>query len=261
MGRKTAFRNIWGVLSPLLLYFVLETVLYLIFALGIPAFASREGGMWLVMTTHLFLFPVFFYLYKKETREAKDISSFRKGDLILVVLGAVFFSRGLNAFISLTPLPFLSPKYQEVEEIIYGSSLLSQILASAVTAPFLEETLMRGVIYNRIKRYTGSVRFAIIGSALIFGIFHGNIVQGVYAFLLGLFFADLYESYHSLIPPVAAHMAANLASLLMGFMPSFEWISENLAYYCLFMAVCLFLGWFLWKKIKISAEKNRGLLS
>ena len=53
-------------------------------------------------------------------------------------------------------------------------------------------------------------------SALAFGIIHGNIVQGIYAFTVGLFFAWLMERYQRIIAPVLAHMSANLFVVLLG---------------------------------------------
>ena len=56
---------------------------------------------------------------------------------------------------------------------------------------------------------------AILWSSLAFGIFHGNIVQGVYAFLVGLFFAWLMEHSQRILVPMVGHMAANLFVLLL----------------------------------------------
>ena len=56
---------------------------------------------------------------------------------------------------------------------------------------------------------------AMIWSALVFGVFHGNLVQGVYAFLIGLFFAWLMERTQRILVPMLGHMAANLFIVLL----------------------------------------------
>ncbi len=51
-------------------------------------------------------------------------------------------------------------------------------------------------------------------SALLFGALHFNLVQLCYAAVLGLLLAHIVERTGSLIAAAAAHMAANLASVL-----------------------------------------------
>ena len=46
-------------------------------------------------------------------------------------------------------------------------------------------------------------------SALLFAVLHGNLVQGVYAFVLGVYFAWLMERYGSIKVPILGHMSAN----------------------------------------------------
>ena len=62
---------------------------------------------------------------------------------MLVVLTSFFFSRGVNGFLGLTPLPRLFPGYEAAAGEIYSCSLVSQVMASVITAPILEELLMR----------------------------------------------------------------------------------------------------------------------
>ena len=67
---------------------------------------------------------------------------------------------------------------------------------------------------DRLKEALGEPRKAMVISGLIFGMFHGNVVQGIYAFAVGLFFAQVYEAGKTLFLPVLAHMAVNAVSLL-----------------------------------------------
>ena len=56
---------------------------------------------------------------------------------------------------------------------------------------------------------------AILISALVFGIFHGNVIQGIYAFLIGIFFAWLMERTQRILVPIVGHMSANLLVVLL----------------------------------------------
>lgn len=67
-----------------------------------------------------------------------------------------------------------------------------ELLGSCLVIPIAEELLFRGVVYKRLKLYFG-VTPALIGSALIFGIMHVNLVQFLYAAVIGLLLAFVLE--------------------------------------------------------------------
>lgn len=75
-------------------------------------------------------------------------------------MGGLFLGRGFNLLLGLTPLPTLFPGYETAADSMYTGSLLSLVAASVVTAPILEELLVRGVLYRNLKgvlqnRYVG----------------------------------------------------------------------------------------------------------
>ena len=108
----------------------------------------------------------------------------------------------------------MSPAYQEVSEIIYSGGLFIELVSAVVAAPIVEELLFRGLIYTRLKVLMSS-NAAIIVSAAIFGIFHGNLVQFVYALIIGLLIAYVYEKYKTIFAPIMFHVSANLISVLI----------------------------------------------
>ena len=59
-----------------------------------------------------------------------------------------------------------------------------QLLLAGLIAPAAEELLFRRLLLRRLRPY--GERFALVASALCFGLFHGNLNQFFYAFLLGL---------------------------------------------------------------------------
>lgn len=61
---------------------------------------------------------------------------------------------------------------------------LSMFLYVALIGPVAEEILFRGFILRTLQPY--GKRFAILLSALLFGVYHGNIVQAPFAFAIGL---------------------------------------------------------------------------
>ena len=83
-----------------------------------------------------------------------------------------------------------------------------------VLAPILEEGAFRLVLYGWLRRFMAFLPAAVI-SSLAFGIYHGNWIQGTYAFLLGMVLAWGYEGseYRKYPMAVLMHGAANLAAL------------------------------------------------
>lgn len=89
-----------------------------------------------------------------------------------------------------------------------------KILTSAVLTPILEEILYRGIIAGQMDRFFGRIP-AVLISSLLFGAMHFNVVQFVYAALLGIGLALLYLWKGKIILPILAHGLTNLFVLLI----------------------------------------------
>lgn len=85
-----------------------------------------------------------------------------------------------------------------------------------IFGPLLEELLFRGIVLEVIRPY--NERFAIVFSALIFGLMHGNITQAVNGFMIGLVLGALYVRSGSLVPSTAMHMLMNSVTSVLSVM-------------------------------------------
>ncbi|MDP0880704.1 CPBP family intramembrane glutamic endopeptidase, partial [Klebsiella variicola] len=54
---------------------------------------------------------------------------------------------------------------------------------------------------------------------ILFGVSHGNLVQGTYAFVLGVIFGIVYLYTNNLWITILLHMGINSSSVLFTFMP------------------------------------------
>lgn len=93
------------------------------------------------------------------------------------------------------------------EEDLSVSYLVCDIIVTAILAPIGEELMFRGVILRRLCAV--SQRFAIFASALIFGMMHGNLVQMILGFCVGLVFGYAAVKTGSLLLPIAGHIFVN----------------------------------------------------
>lgn len=130
--------------------------------------------------------------------------------LILSTAAAFGVSVGLNWIFAVSGIMERFPSYTEQSTASFGGqppALL--ILTTVIAGPIAEELVFRGLTYERIRHYLG-VPAAVILSSLMFGIYHGNVVQFIYASLIGILFSLYYEKSGSLHACVLAHMAMNV---------------------------------------------------
>ena len=65
------------------------------------------------------------------------------------------------------------------------------IFAVVIGAPIVEEILFRGVLFEELKKET-SFKMTIFFTALVFGIYHFNILQSPNTFFMGLVLGYVY---------------------------------------------------------------------
>ena len=131
--------------------------------------------------------------------------------LAYAVQHAVSIIIGFLAFM----LPETVAAYEEmVESAGLTDYSLTWVFAVVILPPLVEETVFRGLILHYLKK--GGARFwaANLIQAVLFGIYHGNLVQGIYAFCIGVLLGYLAERYSSLIIPVLVHALFNLFGTL-----------------------------------------------
>ena len=71
-----------------------------------------------------------------------------------------------------------------------GQNPLLLIAATVLLGPVAEEMIFRGMTYRRVKNYLGT-GWAVGISSVLFGIYHGNTIQFLYAAVLGILLAVL----------------------------------------------------------------------
>lgn len=217
---KTAF------LPLMIYYFVHQMSAMVLLSLVSKIFleqVEKGGSIWIMLAKMVAMMlggaAVFVYYSKeKKIREYDNASANIKWQLkvtscaVIVIAGAVF-SLALNYLFAITGLKESSAAYSQVAKEQFSYALLPALLFYGVVSPLVEEVVFRGVVYNSLRRNLGILP-AVLGSALLFGAIHGNIVQMLYGTLMGIVMAILYEKYGKLLAPILFHGAANVAIYL-----------------------------------------------
>ncbi|MCL2024113.1 MAG: CPBP family intramembrane metalloprotease, partial [Oscillospiraceae bacterium] len=114
------------------------------------------------------------------------------------------------------------------------------VLQLAVSPALLEEFAFRGVMLQTMRRYGDG--FAILTTAILFGLFHGNIVQAPFAFLLGLVMGYLTVATGTIWTAIIIHFLNNLnAVVLLVLTENFSEAQVNNIYY-LQLVLTIILG-------------------
>ena len=92
------------------------------------------------------------------------------------------------------------------------------IVAFAVVAPVAEEFIFRRLLLDRVRIFGDGAAILIGGAA--FGLFHGNLNQTLYAFVLGAVFSAIVLLTNRLRYTIGIHMLINGISVLTTLMES-----------------------------------------
>lgn len=134
-------------------------------------------------------------------------------------------------------LTLTTPDFSYSSNIFYNLILL---LTTIIIAPIFEEFMLRGVALKVFSRY-GS-RFAILSTALLFALIHGNLLQGIPMFFFGSLLAIITLKSQSLYPAIFIHFVNNALAMVMSVDNSFlQFIFVILAIVLIGSAVYLFL--------------------
>lgn len=209
---------------------------------------SRGVNVSILVLYHLLgvvIFGIWYYFGCGRPKAQKPGRVFIGKALPATILIGLLMDISANAFLLSAEyiFPDLIRQYEELMEAVGLGTDPFVILASILLAPIGEELLCRGVIFHYagkavegMKNRKAAFWIANTAQALMFGILHGNLVQGFYAFCIGLCLGWLRWRYNSLYPSMLAHFIVNFTStFLLGYL--FYFIPEALAVYLAVMVI------------------------
>lgn len=100
--------------------------------------------------------------------------------------------------------------YSALEDPSSTFDIVMIFIGTSIIPPLIEEFALRGVLMQSLRKYGNA--FAIITSAFVFGIFHGNAVQIPFAFLCGLVIGYAVIATESIWTGIIIHALMNAMS-------------------------------------------------
>lgn len=95
------------------------------------------------------------------------------------------------------------------------SGVLTTVIRVVVVAAITEELTLRGYIMGNLRKYGD--KFAILVSALVFAVMHGNLIQAPFALIAGFGIGYLSIKTGTIWTGIAIHFANNLISTVISY--------------------------------------------
>ena len=238
---------------------VILTAVSVVYAIGLQELESSSYNFWLNVASALSTVGAFIICYgiwhkKIQFHSTKEID---KLSIVPMVILAAAIAIGMNGVLTLTELYRFSPTFQRVSEMQFDTPVWLGIISYGILAPLGEEIVFRGVVYGQLRKVL-KAPYAMVLSGLAFGLFHGNLVQAVYATVIGCLLALVYEWYGTIAAPMLFHSVANLFVYVMLELLPFGGVFLSVPSCVLFLALSagsLFLLWTLQGK---AASRQNG---
>ncbi len=162
----------------------------------------------------LFIFGIWYYLAYGRKRRLNSVEKPNGKNIVIIIFSGVFLQALTSSALSLLYLlkPELLQSYMDLMETagVSETTWLS-LLTTVILAPVVEELLCRGIILKIAGKVSTKFFAANCIQALAFGIMHMNLVQGIYAFFLGLVLGYVYGKYRNIWICMLLHGVINLS--------------------------------------------------
>lgn len=170
----------------------------------------QQNAYVIVLFAALCTLPFLYYICRVRRENLFSICKIKKLSLkqvvktISVILGASCFTTGL--------VDILSKKITSYDEVNASLSnpehLILTFIAIIFVGPIVEEVLFRGLVLNELKKNL-NIFVAIIIQGVLFGIYHMNLLQGIYASILGIALGFINYYTGTILSSIIGHMCFN----------------------------------------------------
>ena len=118
--------------------------------------------------------------------------------------------------------------------------IILSIIATAIVPALVEEYACRGIVMGALRKYGDG--FAVLVSALMFGIIHGNFQQIPFAFMVGLILGFVTVKCNSIWPAVLIHFYNNFSSVIFDYIFDGMTVQLQNIIYTIYVVICLVIG-------------------
>lgn len=113
------------------------------------------------------------------------------------------------------------------------------VLALCVVVPMAEETVFRAGVLRKMLEAGSGKWVAIVTTAVVFGLLHGNPLQAIPAVIMGIALGWLYTKTNSIVLCLLAHIANNTMACVEMLFPQYDAYTKSIATLpCIMLGIC-----------------------
>ncbi len=223
---KKLLYTVWDCIYPVIIYMFITTLTFMVSGLLGSVRLSVERPDFnnvLIINTIAAVILIFIWFgiivvskdgYKKEPVGFRALLSTEFKDYVFIGWLGISLGLCLSTLVSLFGITAQDEAFKQVNELIESQPLWIKIASAGVIIPIQEEFMYRGLIYKNIEqRY--DIKKATFISSLMFGVMHMNLSQGIFAFLMGIVLAFIYQKTRNIYACIVFHCSTNLFSVLL----------------------------------------------
>lgn len=211
--------QIFSILFPVLLHMILSDAA----AILLPVLTKGQADTAVCTTVAaLLVIPAAVWMYRRDAvksvtrknaeKRPKNVrfAHVRYG-MLCIILGGAMDLIWSEILVRIQIQNYFS---NQTQEQLLASAAAVQIIGLGIVVPMAEELIFRGLMYHRMKQLF-SVPMSIFLTSLLFALYHGNMIQILFAFPLAVILAWIYEKGKWFGYPVLFHMGVNLTTVIV----------------------------------------------
>lgn len=218
---SSKFSKIGFILTIMLLVIQgIETGFYFLVEKAAPELWDRPWMSWVMVAVGFYLtaFPLYCILMKKipdaPKGGSKPLGILNLAGFYFIGMAALYLfnllSMILNSMVGTIKGGVLD---NPLNTVVDSSNLYYTILFVGIVAPIIEEVIFRGILLNKLRCYGDKIAMWI--TALTYGFFHLNIIQIIYATVLGILFAYVVVRTGRIRYSIFLHICINMTGMVV----------------------------------------------
>lgn len=211
----TAKRSGWLFFTITMAYIIVP---YLLLIGNTADKLTIAGTFWLSEGIIMIPALLFAICSKERFRDAAAIHKIRIPTIFMAVLYIALLGPLVSLCNALTML-FVDNTATEILSYVSEISFGGMFFFVGLLAPVCEEIVFRGILYTGFRK-NGTPMQAILWTAVLFGLFHMNLNQMVYAMVLGFAFGLLREATGNIWAGIIGHISLNSYSVFLYYLQS-----------------------------------------
>ena len=197
---------------PILVYFI---VYQLGVALLIDIIGDKYGKLTCLLIAGIVCIIPMFIIFKSVPKLIPEKITDKNQIIryVLWVVGVCIAGIVLNVILTQIGIAESSAGFAKAKNTLSDGNLAIKLLCNCLVIPILEELLLRGIITGQLYLWYGLVPSVFI-SSIFFGILHNNIVQFIYALVVGVLLGLMYVKNKRISLCIITHCLINFIVII-----------------------------------------------